>query len=435
MSTAYKNLKKQISFTAIYKIAVLLFNYILIALLIDYLGQENFGIYVALTSLFSWMFLFDLGIAKGMRNFVTLALSKQNIQNAKEYISTAYISILFLTIVACLVIISVLSFVDLQQFLNIKLDNSYLQNIFFILILGFFLKFYLSTVDQLNYAIHQSQNVTLNILLSVLLNVIGVYTYWRLGNTGSVINAVLIFSVATILPYLYSTFYFFYKHKELIPSRNSYSFIALKNILGKGTKILYIQVGFLCIIGLDRLILLKYATSSEVFRYEIIYKVMSIVVFPITILMEPLWSSFSEAFHKGDIQWIKSIFKKFYIILLSAAVIMLVLVYSFDHITQFWIAQKLDISIESLFLVVFLILSIVVGNFYSSFLLGNNKLLYMSIVVTVGLVSKFLVLYYSADLELNTVVISSLSAYAIFILLTPLYIKRQLKVREIQYVD
>ncbi len=120
MSTSYKKLKKQISFIAVYKVIILLLNYALIALLIDYLGQENFGIYVALTSLFSWMFLFDLGIAKGMRNFVTLALSKQNIQEAKEYISTAYISILFLTVLACIIIISALSLVDLQQFFNIK---------------------------------------------------------------------------------------------------------------------------------------------------------------------------------------------------------------------------------------------------------------------------------------------------------------------------
>jgi len=377
------------------------------------------------------MFLFDLGIAKGMRNFVTIALSNQNIKEAKEYISTAYISIFFLTIFACLIIVSALSLVDLQQFFNIKLDNIYLQNIFFILIIGFFLKFYLSTVDQLNYATHQSQNVTLNMLLAVLLNVIGVYVYRELGYAGSVINIVFIFSIATILPYLYSTVYFFYKHKELIPSRNGYSIIALKNILGKGSKILYIQIGFLCIIGLDRLVLLKYGTPTEVFRYEIIYKVMSIVIFPISILMEPLWSSFSEAYHKGDIQWIKSVFKKFYITLSGAALIMLILVYFFDYITQFWLSQKIDVDTESLLLVGLLILSIVIGNFYSSFLLGNNKLLFMSIIVSMGLIGKILVLSTATFIALNTVIISSLSAYAIFIIFTPFYIKKLLQMRKI----
>lgn len=431
MSTAYKKLKKQISYTAIYKVAVLILNYILIALLINYLGQENFGIYIALTSLFSWMFLFDLGIAKGMRNFVTMALSNQNIEEAKEYIATAYISILFLTIFASLTILSALSLIDLQQFFNVKLDNTYLQNIFFILIIGFFLKFYLSTVDQLNYATHQSQNVTLNILLAVLLNVLGIYIFLKLEYIEGLLNAVFIFSISIVLPYIYSTYYFFYKHKELIPSINSYSIITLKNILGKGSKILYIQIAFLCIIGLDRLILLKYGTPNEVFKYEIIYKVMSIVIFPISIAMEPLWSSFSEAYHKGDILWIKSIFQKFYIVLFGAALIMLILVYFFDYITHFWISQKIDVNIESLFLVGFLILSIVVGNFYSSFLLGNNKLFFISIIVSMGLIGKFLVLSTVTSIELNTVVISSLLAYMSFIILTPFYIKKILEMRRI----
>jgi len=433
MSTAYKKLKKQISFTAVYKVIVLLLNYILIALLIDYLGKENFGIYIALTSLFSWMFLFDLGIAKGMRNFVTIALSNQNIKEAKEYISTAYISILSLTVISCIVIIASLSFVDLQLFFNIDLDNDYLQNIFLVLIIGFFLKFYFSTVDQLNFATHHSQNVALNSLLVAVLNFIGILILWKLEYTSSVIYAVVIFSISIIVPYLYSTLHFFYKNKELIPSIANYSEKALKNIFSKGSKILFIQIGFLLIIGIDRLILLKYGSAIEVSKYEIIYKVMSIVIFPVSIILAPLWSAFTDAYAKNDITWINSIFNKFYILIFGLLAAVIILTFLFNYITSFWLGEFPRIDLLIIFTMGILILSLIWSNFHTDFLLGIHHLSYIVGVVFFGLLLKFSLLFFiissGKSLDIMTVVISSILAYSLYNLSVPFYIKKLLRQR------
>ena len=433
MSIAYKKLRKQISYTAVYKIIILLLNYVLISLLMDYLGQENFGIYVALTSLFSWMFLFDLGIAKGMRNFVTIAISNQNMKEAKEYISTAYVSILFLAFVACVIIISSLSFVDLQRFFNIGLENSYLQNIFFVLILGFFLKFYFSTVDQLNYATHQSQNVALNGLLVVILNFVGIFILWKLEYTSSVIYAIFIFSLSIVLPYLYATLRFFYKHQELIPSISNYSRKALRTIFSTGSKILFLQIGSLLIIGIDRLILLKYGSALEVSKYEIIYKIMAILVLPVSIVTAPLWSAFTAAYDKNDIAWIKSIFNKFYLMVFGLLITAIILTFSFNTITSFWLNDFPYIEFFVTFMMGILILELIWSTFHSDFLLGINHLSYMMSMVFLGLLLKFGFLYFilfsEGTLNVTNIIISSVLAYSLYNSSISFYIKKLLAQR------
>jgi O-antigen/teichoic acid export membrane protein len=431
MSYAYKKLNSQIPYTAVYKVTALIFNYALIALLIDYLGQENFGIYVALTSFFSWMFLFDLGIAKGMRNFVTIAISNKNIKEAKEYISTAYMSIFFLTVISASIIITVIFFIDLQQVLNINIDNNYLQNIFVVLILGFFFKFYLSTVDQLNFSTHQSQNVALNTLLVAVLNVIGVFMLWKLNYSSNVKYAVIVFSISIVLPYIYSTSHFFYKYKYLIPSISSYSKKALNNIFGKGSKILFIQIGFLLIIGIDRLILLKYGNALEVSKYEIVYKVMSIVMFPVSIINYPLWSAFTEAYARDDKSWIKSIFIKLYALMFALLVAVIALVYLFNIITEFWLSGFPHIDYLIISTMGFMILSHIWCNFHTDFLLGIQHFSFAIVVIFIGLALKFGYLFFiissGKPLNIMGVVFSSILAYSIYNTSVPFYIRRILR--------
>ena len=435
MSYSYKKLKKQISFSTAYKLVVLLLNYLLISLLVDYLGNKNFGIYIALTSLFNWMFLFDLGIAKGMRNFITIAILNNNMKEAKEYISTTYISVFFLTVISCLLIIFYLSFLNIQAFFNVELENSYLNNIIIVLIIGFFLKFYFSTVDQLNFATHKSHNVLLNDSLVAVINFIGIIILFKIDHSSSILWAIYVFSISIILPYFFSTLYFFYNHKELIPSIYSYSKKKLARIFNQGSKILLIQIGFLLFIGLDRLIILKYGSAIEVSKYEIIYKVMSILTLPVSVLMAPLWSAYTAAYEINDIVWIKSIFKKFYIAMIGLFISMLILAFLFNSITSIWLNNFPYINVLVTLAMGILILELIWSTFHTEFLLGIKRLKYIVYMLSFGLLLKYSFLYFFISLEgeinIIVVIISSTLAYLIYNLSAPFYISKLLHRRKL----
>jgi len=427
----YKKLKNQITYTASYKVIILILNYVYIALIMNYLGQDDFGVFIALTSLFSWMFLFDLGIAKGMRNYVTIALSNNNLEEARDYISTTYIITFFLSLISASIILFLLFFIDLKEFFNLNIKNLYLYKILIILIIGFFLKFYFSIVDQLNFATHKSHNVSLNLLLVAILNFLGILILVKFFSSEKIINLIYVFSLALVLPYLYSTILFFREHKKLIPSVKFYSKKVLNNILGQGSKILFIQIGFLLMIGVDRLILLKYGSALEVAKYEIVYKIMSIVIFPASIILAPLWSSFTDAYHNNDISWIKEVFKKFYFLILLLFIIVIILTFSFNSITQLWLDDFSYIEYHVIFTMGILMLSLIWSNFHTDFLLGIQRLSNIMYIVIIGLFIKFAYIYYifsiNQTLTLIDLVLSSLLAYSLYNFIIPFYIKNLLQ--------
>ena len=73
-----KVLKTNISFGLLYKLISLLFIYLTVPILLDYLGAEYYGIWVTLFALLNAAYFMDLGIALGLKNKLTEALAKND---------------------------------------------------------------------------------------------------------------------------------------------------------------------------------------------------------------------------------------------------------------------------------------------------------------------------------------------------------------------
>lgn len=424
----YKNLKKTFFIIGIFRVLIIISNFVITALLIRVLGRENFGIYVALLSVFTWMFLFDLGLGKGMRNYVTKALSNNNYNLAKQYISTSYISIFIITLILYILAMAIISTIDLSALLNINtIEENNLFNIMTILITFFFIKFFLGLVDQNLYAIHRSEIVTINTFNTNLLYIFGLVIILIVEPFNSMLNVALSFGIAMLISYSIATIWFFYKHDNLLPSVRYFSIMKFGKIINDGYKILLIQLSFLLIVGLDRLIILKYLTPGEVADYDITYKVMSLLLFPFSIIAQPLWSSYTEAYARKDMIWIKKTYKKLYIMSGIMLIGVFILAYFINDITRIWLGITLSVDLKIVIAIGFLMLLTMWSTMHSDFLMGINKYKISLVSIIIGLFIKFILLYFlykTNTLNLFAVVFSAIAGYSIFCLISPFYVKR-----------
>ncbi len=204
----------------------------------------------------------------------------------------------------------------------------------------------------------------------------------------------------------------------------------LKKITSSGGGILIVQVVFLLMIGLDRVLILKYSGPIEVANYEVMYKVMSIILLPMTIIISPLWSSFSNAYHNNDKTWIKGLFLKFYKLFTLMILFALVLSFLFEYIVDLWLGYVPKIDFFSSILMSVMILQVVWCTFHSDFLLGINKLVVTIFLGLIGLILKLTIIVYiinsQEEISKDTIIISTIIAYACFNIFSPLYIKRLL---------
>lgn len=121
-------LKKQVSFGMIYKILSMCLSYISIPLFLKYLGQQDYGLWMTIFSIVSWVYTFDLGIGNGLKNKLTESLTKKNYNEAREYITTGYI-VLGITAI-CILILGIIGIkvIDIGKFLNIDFySESYIK--------------------------------------------------------------------------------------------------------------------------------------------------------------------------------------------------------------------------------------------------------------------------------------------------------------------
>ena len=77
----------------------------MVPLTLDYVDNECYGVWLALSSMVVWISFFDIGINNGLRNKLTAALAHNDYNLGRKYVSTTY-AILFLIFMPLVVSVS-----------------------------------------------------------------------------------------------------------------------------------------------------------------------------------------------------------------------------------------------------------------------------------------------------------------------------------------
>ena len=117
------NVKKNIVLMILIKGCSILLSLLLVPLTLDYVDNECYGVWLALSSMVVWISFFDIGINNGLRNKLTAALAHNDYNLGRKYVSTTY-AILFLIFMPlmCLLLLAA-PFVDWYSLLNINQSN------------------------------------------------------------------------------------------------------------------------------------------------------------------------------------------------------------------------------------------------------------------------------------------------------------------------
>jgi O-antigen/teichoic acid export membrane protein len=97
------NVKKNIWASLILKGINILASLLIIPLTIHYVNPTQYGIWLTLSAIIVWITYFDLGLSQGFRNRFSEAIANNNIELAKQYVSTTYALMFIIFLVAGIV--------------------------------------------------------------------------------------------------------------------------------------------------------------------------------------------------------------------------------------------------------------------------------------------------------------------------------------------
>lgn len=382
-----KTLKKNVVIMMLIKGLSFLISFLYVPLLYNALDTNSYGVWLTLTSLVSWVAMFDIGLGNGLRNKLTESLALGKIDLAKKYVSTAYVYITIL--VSCLIVVFyiVRDFVSWDSVLNAtEIDLFTIQKLVSIVYTTFCVRFALNLINSVMLAMQQPAMSSGLALAEQMVAYIIVFTLVKIYNVTSLLVLGTVISVVPIMILIATTLILFLtKYRHISPSITCSEYSKAKDILSLGVRFFIIQIGTLILFQSNNLIITHVVGNEAVVEYNIAYKYMHILIMAFNIIVTPIWSATTDAYVREDFNWIKSANKKLVIITILMSVVGFVMLMCSSWFYKVWIRDSyVDIPFSVSAILYLYMVAMMMYGCYGYFINGFGHLR-MQMIVTVVL--------------------------------------------------
>lgn len=366
------NVKLQIYLSLLLRGISIFLSFFVVRVTLGYLGNDLYGIWIVLLSIISWISLFDVGVGNGLRNKLTIALSNNDLEEARSFISTSYIILSGIALGVLILCSCVIWFVDWVSFFNSTLLNiEEYRLMMFLFLFSIVISFVLGLINSI---VNAFQLTALTNIISILTNLFFVASLllFKAYFKFDIIRIVFVYCLSLIASHLLFTLFFFIKNHAVTPSLICFSKSKIKDILSLGGSFFVVQIAVLLIFTVDNYIILQLLGTDQVSVYNIVFKLFSIFTIAFGIVISPLWSAFTEANAKNDFSWMKTTLKKLNLFFIVVVIGLLIMLFVYQPILDIWLPAKNRI-VPSFDLILALSIFVVISiwnNIYSFFLNG-----------------------------------------------------------------
>jgi O-antigen/teichoic acid export membrane protein len=314
-----------------------------VALTINYLGKEQFGLWMVVSSLIIWLQLADLGFSNGLTNALSEAYGNDDRDSASAYITTVIIAN-FLIALLLVIPFAFLSF-SLPWGLVVNTDDKLLTQLaaqcFFTAGLVFILSLPIAVINriltayQLGYVPNITQALGSILSLIVLVGVI----HWKL----ELPYLVLAMSLGPVFSYLLSWFLLSHYLPWYAFKINARSMRALKRVMQTSVPLFLFQFGSLIINQMVNILLVQVGTLTLVADYNVVLKIYMFIFTIGACFSLPFYPAIREAFERKEYTWVKkaitrAVWIRFSILLLMSSTLPMV----GNWLILVWVNKPLD---------------------------------------------------------------------------------------------
>lgn len=339
-------------------------------ILLNYLGDTKYGIWMTILSIISWVNFADIGIGNGARNMVASELSKHEYDKVKRTVSTAYIILSAVSIVLIGVLIVISFLVNWQQLLNTDEDLSIVMAICFS---GIVINFALGLGKSFLYALQLAERVSIITLLSSIIQLLGVIVLDRISE-GNLIYLSILFGLSSAIVFITNDIYLAEKYTYFRLDFKAFDKTKIKPLYSTGVLFLILQIGGIVMYSTDNVLVSNIYGPQAVTPYSSVYRFFSTIVSLYTAFITPIWSRSTMAIAQNDAKWLKKTFKLLNYLMIALALSLLIISIFYKDIARIWLGKDLNYYPHLIFTTAICTISEMFLMTYSTMLNGMNLL-------------------------------------------------------------
>lgn len=284
---------------------------ITIPLTVRYLGAENYGLWVTISSAVTMFFVFDIGIANTLTNLISEAYAGNNKEQAAASFATAFWMVLGISASLGILAWLVWPWMHWASILHVQdpalaAETSHAIAAAVIVFL-FALPTGLAAKVLAGYQELHAANLfaTAGSVLSLLAVVAVIYLH---GNLTALVAG---FAGSTVAANLACLLWICLFHKPWItPHPRLFAPRLVRRIFGSGTQFFAIQVAGLVVFNTDNIIISHYLSPADVTPYAVTWRLVNYITAVQVFILPALWPAYSEAFASGQLQWIRATYRR-----------------------------------------------------------------------------------------------------------------------------
>lgn len=394
-----------------------------IPLLLNYLTQEKYGIWLTLTSILGWFSFFDVGLGNGLRNKLGAAFASGDLNLGRKYVSTTYAFLICIFSVVLFVFHLSNFFLNWNSILNTQtITNSELYLLTSI-VFSFFLFRFVFELISVVYLADQKSSIShfvtaLGNMISFVLVLILTYSTIQ-GNLillGTIVSGipVLVFIIISVIS-------FKGRYKSIQPTIKEIDFKLGKSLMTLGSKFFFLQICAIIVFSTSSFFIAQFYGPKEVVAYNIVFKYFQIPIMVYSIVLSPVWSAVTDAYAKSDFIWLRKTIKQLNILSVMFTLGVIVMVVFSQLIFKLWLGNKVIIPWNlSIVMAFYTIMQIWVAP-YSNFINGFGKIKLTMSLTFLGIAFYLLLIYLFSNLFANStgVVLAIIGTYIIGVVVQP----------------
>lgn len=330
--------KKNVTASFLIKGMTIIISLILIPLTINYVNAERMGVWLTLYSMVIWLGLFDIGLGNGMKNKLTEAKAMGNNELAQKYVSTTYVIFSLIALFISILFLIINPLIDWIKVFKVPISYHHEISILIkIIVLSFCFTFVLNLLKPIVTA---DQRPAVGAFLDMISQVFTLLGIFILSKTvfPSLISLGLITMGIPILIYIIASFILFNtKYKKWKPCLRCVDFKLIKNIMTLGIKFFIATIAAFLITQTLPFLIQRISNPIEVTNYNTSLRLFIVAYNIVGIIIFPYWSSFTDAYAKGDFLWMKKNIKNLHKIFRYFIIVQLIILILSPAIYYIWV--------------------------------------------------------------------------------------------------
>ncbi len=281
---------------------------ITVPLTLGYLGKQQYGMWMALSSLLTWMALADFGLARGLQNHLAEAYGNDDSDSAGRHMSTAFFALGSIAAVIATLLVPALVLVPWERLLEVTepaLIRELRPTLAAVMVV-FLAQFPLNVVGQA-YAAYQRTHISnlfgiAGSVLSIVLLLVVIHLRlglpWLIVASGGLTVALTIVNFGYLLRDM----------PALRPRLAHVTRATLGELMSVSTPMLLFQIGALLINEAQIVLIARCLGLSAVTDWSVFMRVFQVPVLVVAMIESPYAPMLREAFVRGDEPWFRRTF-------------------------------------------------------------------------------------------------------------------------------